>query len=149
MVRGALDFELVADRASASLTLNDPADAALVPIGDAGRDGDRRRARRPAFATPLVKESLHREDGINARTVCALHQQPTIVFSQWKSSRLEGVKYAAVDDIIRRLEILAAADMDRVSGVNASGTISVKRFIGRAPDAAAPPARNPGARCRE
>ena len=113
MVRGALDSEFVADRAPAPLALNDSTDAALVPISDAGRDRDRKRASRPAFATPLVKELLHREDGINARTVCALHQQPTIVFIQWKSSRLEGVKYAAVDDIIRRLEVFATPDMDQ------------------------------------
>jgi hypothetical protein len=113
MVRGALDSELVADPAPAPLALNDPADAALVPVGNAGRDRDRKRARRPAFATPLVKELLHCKDGMDARTICALHQQPTIVFIQWKSSRLEGVKYAAVDDVIRRLEVFAAADMDR------------------------------------
>ena len=111
-MRGALDSQLVADPVPASLALNDPADPALVPFGNARRDRNSEATDTPAFGALSVKKLLNREDRIYAWTVCALHQCPTIGFVQWKISWLEVIKDPAVDYVIRRFEIFAAANMN-------------------------------------
>jgi hypothetical protein len=112
MMRGSLDSEFAADRAATGFTLDDPTDTALVPADNAGRRRNFKSAHPTALVAPFVKESLNCPNGVVAPPVGAFDQQSAIFGREGHPSRFEMVKNAIVDDIVRWLEILSAADMD-------------------------------------
>jgi hypothetical protein len=109
---GSFDFQLIDDRAAASFTLRHLAYASRVSFGHAAGNRDCQPRRLAALGAPIVEKTLQFTNGIVATPVDRLHEKPAIALRQRQQCRFEVIELAVVNNVIRRLEILSAADVN-------------------------------------
>jgi hypothetical protein len=113
MMRGSFDLQLVYNGTALIVALGYLPNAQLVSLSYTGCDRYGEPLGLAALLTSLVEKALDCADSLIAMLPSRFDEELTIPIAQRKPCRLEVIEAAGVNDIVRWLEILAAADVNR------------------------------------